>query len=422
MNTQIRMVDLRAGQHPAAFGRTAFDPEVLSETQTICERVRTEGDPAVVDLTRRHTGAEISGRIRVSDEEIAEASVSRRLEEALRRMAERLRELHARQVPESWEDEAGGIRYGERVRPLDSVGCYVPGGRAAYPSTVLMTAVPAVVAGVGRVIVCTPPSEDGSIPASVLVAARIAAAHDVFRVGGAQAVAALAFGTQTIPAVDKVVGPGNKWVTAAKRELFGEVGIDSLAGPTELVVVADATADPRALAADLVAQAEHDPAARCVLVLLTEEQLPPVNVALAREVDASPRRQIVQAALANAEVAVTEDVTRASQLVNRLAPEHLQVITTDPRGFLDRVRSFGAAFLGPHTPVSLGDYGVGSNHVLPTMGTSRFGSGLRASDFVTISPIVEATPEALDTFGPEVELMATAEGLPGHARASEVRR
>jgi histidinol dehydrogenase len=337
-------------------------------------------------------------------------------------MAARLRTLHSHQLPTEWEEREQGVTYGEVVRPLASVGCYVPGGRAAYPSTVLMTAVPAGIAGVSRVAVFTPPAEDGSVSPAVLRAARAAGVEEVYRVGGAQGIAAMAYGTQSIPPVDKIVGPGNAWVTAAKRQVAGIVGIDSLAGPTELAVVAGPGADPVVLAADLVAQSEHDPAARTTLICLENSLPEKVHRALEAEVERSPRRAVVQAALEGSSAIVVGSEEAAARIVDRLAPEHLQVVTEAPRQFLGLVRSFGAAFLGPFTPVPFGDYGVGSNHVLPTMATARFSSGLRASDFVTVSSVVEASPEAVATFGPDVELLAEAEGLPGHARATEVRR
>lgn len=402
----------------------ALDPAVADTARAICERVRSEGDAALVDLTGSYDRADVEGRIRVTADEAAVGA--ERVPEALRgaidAMAARLRDLHARQLPPEWEAEREGLRYGEVVRPLAAVGCYVPGGRASYPSTVLMTAVPAKVAGVPRVALCTPPDTEGGVSDVVLSAARAAGVDEIFRVGGAQAIAALAFGTETISPVDKIVGPGNVWVTAAKREVSGRVGIDGLAGPTELVVVADAAADAAVLAADVVAQAEHDPDARTFVVCLDEGLPARLQAALKPEIEASPRREIVSSSLEGALAVVVADEEAAAALVDRLAPEHLQVVTAEPRRLLERVRSFGAAFLGPHTPVPFGDYGVGSNHVLPTMATARFSSGLRAADFVTVAAVVEADREAAARLGPEVELVAAAEGLPGHARASEVRR
>ena len=420
----LKVVDLRAWGEPPEPAGLVIAPEVVATVRDILQRVRTEGDRALTDLTRVHDGADVAGRIRVGDDEIEAAteSLSGELRDALAAMAERLRDLHTRQVPAAWEAERDGIRYGEVVRPLAVAGCYVPGGLAAYPSTVLMTAVPAAVAGVERIVVCTPPMADGSVPKMVLHAAHLAGVESVYGVGGAQAIAAMAFGTETVPRVDKIVGPGNVWVTAAKREVAGIVGVDALAGPTELVVVADETSDAAVLAADLVAQAEHAPDARAFVVSMDEGLADRLERRLDEAVQGSPRRDVVAAALADAAVLLVASPEQAASAVDALAPEHLQVLTSDPRWFLNRVRSFGAAFLGPHTPVSFGDYGVGSNHVLPTMGTARFSSGLRAADFVTVASVVEASPEAPARFGPEIERVAIAEGLPGHARASEVRR
>ncbi|MGH2662410.1 MAG: histidinol dehydrogenase [Actinomycetota bacterium] len=420
----LRLLDLRRGDPPPEPVRPALDPAVLEGARGICEHVRSDGDAALVDLTRRYDGADIEGRIEVPKDELRSAAdqLPGELRSAIDRMAERLRDLHRRQLPEPWDADRDGVRYGEVVRPLASVGCYVPGGRAAYPSTVLMTAVPARVAGVGRVVLCTPPSEDSSLPPAVRYAASVAGIDAVYRIGGAQAIAALAYGTETVPAVDKVVGPGNVWVTAAKREIAAVVGIDGLAGPTELVVVAGSDADPVVLGADLVAQAEHDPLARTILVCLDDTLAEKVDRALDAEVEASPRREVVAAALGESMAVIAGSEGDAARLVDRLAPEHLQVVTERPRAFLDQVRSYGAAFLGPLTPVSFGDYGVGSNHVLPTMATARFSSGLRASDFVTVSSVVEGTADGLAALGPDVEAVARAEGLPGHARSAEVRR
>ncbi len=421
---RLRLVDARRGDPLPSPASLAFEPEVLEGARAILERVRAEGDRALVELTQRYDGVDVSGRIRVSDEEIAaaEREVPEDLRRAIERMADRLRRVHERQIPRSWEEEAHGVRFGEVVHPVAAVGGYVPGGRASYPSTVLMTAIPARVAGVERVVVCSPPAADGSVPASVRYAAGVARVDALYRIGGAQAIAALAFGTESVPPVSKIVGPGNVWVTAAKREVTGIVGIDGLAGPTELVVVADRTANPRHLAADLVAQAEHDPLARAFLVTWEEDLAPAVLAELETELAEAPRAEVALAALEHGALVLVEGEQRAAEAVDRLAPEHLQVVTEDPRAFLARVRSFGAAFLGPFTPVTLGDYGVGSNHVLPTMGTARFASGLRAADLVTVSYVLEAAREGIERVGSEVEAIAKAEGFFGHARASEIRR
>lgn len=420
----IETRDLRAGDAMPEPASVALDPEVISGVREIIDRVRAEGDAALIDYTRRFDGADLTGRIRVDETELdaAAGELDEGLRAAIDAVAERLRDLHARQLPKDWEAANWGVRYGERVKSVAAAGCYVPGGRASYPSTVLMTAIPAKVAGVGRVVLCTPPDEDGNVPAPVRYAARVAGVDEVYRVGGAHAVAALAYGTDSIAPVDIIVGPGNMWVTAAKKEVFGVVGIDSLAGPTELVVVADGSADPDVLAVDLVAQAEHDPVARTVLVSTDEALVEATRAALEREVAASPRREIVESAMGYTVFVLAADLVQAAEVSDRLAPEHLQVVTADPHAFLGRVRAYGAAFLGPRTPVSFGDYGVGSNHVLPTMANARFSSGLRAADFVTVSSWVEAQDGSNEGIGPGVEAIATAEGLAAHAKASAVRR
>jgi histidinol dehydrogenase len=284
-----------------------------------------------------------------------------------------------------------------------------------------MTVVPAVVAGVEGVVVCTPPSPDGSIHPAVLYAAARAGATAVAKVGGAQAVAALAFGTASIQAVDRIVGPGNVYVTEAKRQVAGFVGIDGLAGPTELAVVVDASADPAWVATDLVAQAEHDPEALAVLVAFDGDVVDQVEQALQAEVARAGRSDVVKAALAHARTVLVADDDQAVEVLDRLAPEHLHVVVADAPAFAQRIRNAGAIFVGGFTPVPFGDYGVASNHVLPTAGTARFSSGLRAADFVKVSSVVEVTDEAAARLAPEVARIALAEGLPGHARAVEIR-
>ncbi|MCA1727255.1 MAG: histidinol dehydrogenase [Actinobacteria bacterium] len=420
----LPVIDLRDG---AVFARpqTAADPRFRREARAILDRVRAQGDAALIALALQLDGATLAS-LQVSADEIAAAAerVPPELRSAIDAAAARLRDLAAEQLPREWSRTDGGVAFGEVVRPLHRVGCYVPGGRASYPSTVLMTAVPARAAGVEEVVICTPPSQSGAVPDAVLYACSAARVDQVFLVGGAQAVAALAYGTETIPRVDKIVGPGNAWVTAAKAEVASEaaVGIDGLAGPTELVLVAEATADPQVVAADLIAQAEHDPLAEAYLVGWDESLPAAVSALLDAAAEGASRAEILRSSLPNARAILVRDQEQAAQVVDQIAPEHLQIATDDPAGFLKRVRSFGAAFLGPHTPVSLGDYGVGSNHVLPTFGTARFASGLRASDFVTVSSVVEASAEGLAAAGGEVALLARAEGLEGHARAVEVRR
>jgi histidinol dehydrogenase len=420
----LELLDLRRRMQRLKPRRLEIDPSVAEAVRDIVERVRTEGDAALVDLTQRFDGADLRERDLVaSPEELAAAleEVPAELGRALDGLIDRITNLHRKQLPREWLEERDGVWHGEIVRPLRRVGCYVPGGRAVYPSSVAMTVVPAVVAGVEEVIVCTPPRQDGSVHAAVRYAAAKAGAAWVVKVGGAQAIAAMAFGTTSIPAVDRVVGPGNVYVTEAKRQLAGIVGIDGFAGPTELVVVADGSADARFLAADLIAQAEHDPQASTTLITADPPLLESVAEALETELARAGRREIVDKALAQSRAVLVADLNDAVEVVDELAPEHLQVITPDARHFATRVRSAGAIFLGPWTPVPFGDYGVASNHVLPTAGTARFASGLRAADFVTVASVVELTQAAAVRLAPEVATIARDEGLVGHARSVEIR-
>jgi histidinol dehydrogenase len=420
----LQVIDLRPGGVPLESRRPEPDPEVEAAVRAIIRRVRDGKDVVLLELTRQFDGADLSGAgLAATDEELrrAAAETDPELRAAIDSMIERLGDLHARQLPTEWRAERDGLVYGEIVRPISRAGCYVPGGRAAYPSTAVMTVVPAVVAGVEEVVLCTPPRPDGSLPAAVLYAAAEAGAGRVIKVGGAQAVAALAYGTETVPRVDKIVGPGNVYVTEAKRQLTGIVGIDGLAGPSELVIVADGSADPELVAADLVAQAEHDPLASTTLVTTDPDFPERVRTALEREARTAARAEIVGEALGHTQALLVRDPAAAADAVDALAPEHLQVLLQEPEGFLPLVRNAGAVFVGPWSAVPFGDYGAGSNHVLPTMGTARFASGLRASDFVTVSPVIELSARAAGRLAPEVATVARSEGLDAHARAAELR-
>jgi histidinol dehydrogenase len=311
---------------------------------------------------------------------------------------------------------------GQQVRALDRVGLYVPGGRAAYPSTVLMTGVPARVAGVREIVLVTPPGPDGRVPAAVLAAARMAGVTEGWRIGGAQAVAALAYGTGTIRRVDKLVGPGNLYVALAKTRVFGDVGIDMVAGPSEVVVIADRAADPAWIAGDLLAQAEHDPMARALLITDAPELPPRVEAALSAQLARLPRRSIAEAALtANGACILVGDLDTAVDVANRLAPEHLELMVAVPAVLLARVRHAGAIFLGAHTPEVVGDYLAGPSHVLPTAGTARFASPLGTEDFVKRSSVIEYSPSGLAAALPHLGALARIEGLAGHGRAAELR-
>jgi histidinol dehydrogenase len=420
----LELLDLRDRRERLEPRRLEIDPHVSDTVREIVERVRDEGDDVLFELTLRFDGVDLRERgLVVPPDEFAGAidGVPTELRRALDSLIVRVTDLHKRQLPLEWSDEREGVRFGELVRPVRAAGCYVPGGRAVYPSSVAMTVVPAYVAEVEEIVVCTPPRTDGSIHPAVLYAAKQSGATRVVKVGGAQAIAAMALGTDSVPAVDKVVGPGNAYVTEAKRQLDGVVGVDGLAGPTELVLVAGAEADPRWVAADLVAQAEHDPDAAATLVALDEATIAGVERALETEVARAARRDVVEAALKHARAVLVGDLEQAVDVVNDMAPEHLQLMIEDAGPFSAGIRNAGAIFVGAFTPVPFGDYGVASNHVLPTAGTARFASGLRAADFVKVMSVVEMDDAAARTLAPEVSAIARTEGLVGHARAVEIR-
>jgi histidinol dehydrogenase len=420
----LELLDLRKRGERLDATRLETDPTVADTVAGILQRVFVEGDDVLIELAHRFDGAELGeGGVLVTDAEFAagERKTPPELRAALDELIERLRDLAARQLPEEWWDERDGVRFGEIVRPLESVGCYVPGGRAVYPSSVCMTVVPAVVAGVGEIVLCTPPQQDGSVPAPVLYAARRAGAHYVAKTGGAQAVAAMTYGTESIPRVDRIVGPGNAYVTEAKRQVAGIVGIDGLAGPSELAIVADGDVDIDMAALDLIAQAEHDPEARTFFITPDPDLVERVAKALDEALEDAGRRQIVDAALDHTKAVLVRDLDQATEVVNDLASEHVQLLLPDPRSFLGGVRNAGAVFLGRWSAVPFGDYGVASNHVLPTAGTARFSSGLRAADYVTVSSVVELDRRAAARYAPGTSSIAKAEGLVGHARSMDAR-
>ena len=400
--------------------------DVRSAVVEILARVREEGDAALLELTRRfdrHEATSVAelalGRATL---ERARAAIAPELAAALELAAERIRAFHARQMPADldWTDEAG-VRLGLRWQPIDSVGLYVPGGTAAYPSSVLMNAIPAKVAGCRRLVV-TVPSPDGRLNEAVLAAASIAGVDEVWRIGGAQAIGALAWGTETIAPVDKIVGPGNAWVAEAKRQVYGRVGIDMIAGPSEVVVVADNSADPNWVAADLLAQAEHDVRAQAILVTDSGELADAVERAVAAQLAEAPRDAIARASWRDhGAILLVRDLEDVPELVDRLAPEHLQLVLAEPDRLAGRIRRAGAVFLGPHTPEVIGDYVGGPNHVLPTGRTARFASGLSVFDFLTRTTILGCDARALSRIGPAAVTLARAEGLAAHARAVELR-
>lgn len=421
----LELLDLRERGERLEAVRPEIDPTVSETVQRILQRVFVEGDDVLIELAQRFDDADLSetGLIAQADEfEAARAETPAELKAALDDLIDRLRDYHARQLPAGWSEERDGVRFGEIVRPIRAVGCYVPGGRALYPSSVCMTVVPAVVAGVPEIVLCTPARADGTIFSAVLYAAERAGTTCVVKTGGAQAIAAMAYGTESVPQVARIVGPGNAYVTEAKRQLCGSVGIDALAGPSELAIVAEGDVDPELVALDLIAQAEHDPLARTFLITTDEPMIAKVGAALEQLVMEAGRREIVDAALGHSRGVLVRDLDHAAAIVDELAPEHLLVLLPDPDAFLEKVSVAGAIFLGEWSAVPFGDYGVASNHVLPTSGTARFSSGLRASDYVTVRSVVRMTGEAAARHAAAAATIANAEGLVGHARAVEARR
>ncbi|SFG58641.1 histidinol dehydrogenase [Planifilum fulgidum] len=390
----------------------------------ILSAVRAEGDSALRRYTEKFDGASLRD-LRVTEEEIDAAyeQVSAEWLEALREAARRIRRYHERQRRNSWMDsESDGTILGQLIRPLERVGVYVPGGRAAYPSSVLMNVIPARVAGVEEIAMVTPPLPDGSIHSPTLVAAREAGATEIWKVGGAQGIAALAYGTESIRRVDKIVGPGNIYVAYAKRLVYGTVDIDMIAGPSEIVVIADETADPAYVAADLLSQAEHDPMASAVLITPSSALAERVSRELVKQCEALERREIAGQSLRDhGAICLTKDLAEAVETANRLAPEHLELLVADPWRWIGRVKNAGAVFLGEYSPEPVGDYFAGPNHVLPTNGTARFFSPLSVDDFVKKTSLIAYSREALLRDGPRVIALAEGEGLGAHAESIRVR-
>ncbi len=419
----LRFVGRLAGfEHPA---RTALpaDADFTASVGAFIERVRAEGDDALRALAERFDG------VRLTDLEVPRSALRAALDEmdagvtsALRAAADAIAAVHRAQLPEPVTVATRpGVRVTRLAEPLDTVGVYAPGGRAAYPSSVLMGVVPARVAGVGRIVVCSPPGPDGRPPSAVLAACAIAGADRVFALGGAGAVAAMAFGTATVPRVDRIVGPGNAWVTEAKRQLAGVVGIDSPAGPSEILIIADDDAAPDALAAELIAQAEHDPDARAILVSTSARVLEAVRAALADRLPGQPREAIVRASFErNGALLLADDLEAALAFATAWAPEHLSLRIAGAGAAAARVRGAGTIFLGPHSSVTFGDYVTGANHVLPTDGAARMFSGLSSLDFMRWVTHQEVTPEGAAALAPLAAALAEAEGLPGHAAAARL--
>ncbi len=399
--------------------------DVEQDVARILARVRAEGDGALIALTRELDRVELTAKtlaITVDDMAAAEAACPAAALSALDVAARRIEAYHERQLPADQEfSDAEGVRLGWRWRPVQAAGVYVPGGRASYPSSVLMNVIPARIAGVPR-IVMTVPAPGGEINPLVLAAARRAGVSEAYRIGGAQAIGALAYGTETIAAVDKIVGPGNAWVAAAKRQVFGTVGIDMVAGPSEILVVADAANDPDWIAIDLLSQAEHDTAAQAILITDDAAFASEVETAIAARLKTLPRAAIAgESWAAYGAVITVDDLAEAPRLVDAIAPEHLELAVAEPEPLAQVVNNAGAIFLGRFTPEAVGDYVAGSNHVLPTSRTARFSSGLSVLDFVKRTSIIGCDADSLGAIGPAAVTLAEAEGLDAHALSIAIR-
>ena len=403
--------------------RMNADPRVTASVAAIVEDVKERGDEAVREYSLKFDGW--AGEMPVSESEWAEgaAKCDAFLLQVMKEAAQNIADFHRRQIPQGFElEKENGVILGQKVTPLERVGIYVPGGTAAYPSTVLMNAVPASVAGVKEIIMVTP-AKEGRIKPEILAAAKIAGVTKIFKVGGAQAIAALAYGTQTVPAVDKITGPGNIYVATAKKLVYGQVDIDMIAGPSEILVIADESADAERAAADMLSQAEHDVLASAVMVTTSARLAELVAAEIERQLTELPRREIAQRSIEdNGRVIVTESLDDAVEIANALAPEHLEVYTSDPFALLPRLVNAGSIFLGGYTPEPVGDYFAGPNHTLPTSGTARFSSPLSGADFVKRSSYIHYTKEALKEAGEKIAAFAESEGLQAHANAVRIRR
>lgn len=403
----------------------AIDTELLKLVASIVDDVRARGDRALIEYAARFDGVDLKpSELRIGEDQLSRFArgADERVVEALREAIRNVRVFHERQVEKSWTiDPVDGVQLGQRITPLDRVGLYVPGGTAAYPSSVVMNVVPAQVAGVERIVVTTPPRTLSESPA---VAAALLELNvtEVYAVGGAQAIAALAFGTETIPRVDKITGPGNKYVAAAKKLVFGVVGIDAIAGPSEVVIIADDTARADFVASDLLAQAEHGEDASAILITTSERLATEVVHEVGRQAESLPRREIVETSVKEyGAIILVETLNEACSIVNELAPEHVEIVTRDDEAIAAQIRHAGAIFMGAYTPEAVGDYIAGPNHVLPTVKTARFSSALGVYDFMKRTSVLRYAEGAFESIAGSVAVLAGCEGLEGHARSALIR-
>ena len=420
----IRILPYSETAPEEVFSRVVPQMDVTGIVRDIIATVRARGDAALMEYTERFDGAKLTD-LEVSAQEIEEAvgAVEPKLLEILEQAAANIRKFHSAQIRNGFIiNDTDGVVMGQKVIPMDAVGIYVPGGTAAYPSTVLMDSIPAKLAGCGQIVMVTPPGRNGKINPAILAAAKIAGVDRIFKVGGAQAVAALAYGTQSVPRVDKIVGPGNAFVAEAKRQVFGQVAIDMIAGPSEILVVADGTADARYVAADLLSQAEHDKLASAVLVTDSMELAQAVQTQVEEQLQKLPRQEIARISIDdNGKIIVADTLDAAIEIANAIAPEHLELCVDNPFDYLDKIRHAGSIFMGKHCPEALGDYLAGPNHTLPTSGTARFSSPLSVDDFVKKTQYTYYTADALKKVAKDLAFFAETEGLSAHARSALIR-
>lgn len=419
----IRILDYSAlGEN--IFARTEQKVNVEEIVTNIIEKVKSEGDKALLDYALKFDKAELKS-LEVSNEEFEDAikQVEPKFVEILKKASENIKEFHSRQVRNGFKiEKEDGVIIGQKITAVERAGLYVPGGTATYPSTVLMDAIPAKIAGVKEVCITTPPNKEGKINPNILVAAKIAGVDKVYKVGGAQAIAALAYGTETIKCVDKIVGPGNAFVAEAKRQVFGKVSIDMIAGPSEILVIADGKSNPKHVAADLLSQAEHDKMASAVLVTESMDLAIKVSEEIEKQLQNLPRKEIAKVSIdTNGKIIVTKNLEEVIKVSNRIAPEHLELIVDNPFDYLDKIENAGSVFMGRYCPEALGDYFAGPNHTLPTSGTARFSSPLSVDDFIKKTQFTFYTENALEKVYKDVAYFAEKEGLNAHAKSAMVR-
>ena len=420
----IRILNYKEMNNEDIFLRVESKSNVENIVSDIIANVRSNGDKALYEYCEKFDKVKLEGLL-VTDEEIEEAweTVDEKFKEIIKKASENIYAFHSRQVRNSFLiNEKDGVVIGQKVIPIEKVGLYVPGGTAVYPSSVLMNCIPAKIAGCQEIVMVTPPSKNGKVNPVILVAAKIAGVGRIFKVGGAQAVAALAYGTETIPSVDKIVGPGNAFVAEAKKQVFGKVSIDMIAGPSEILVIADGSCDPRYVAADLLSQAEHDKMASAVLVTDSEKLARETAEEIERQLTLLEREEIARTSIENnGKIIITESIDEAVRVANEIAPEHLEICVDEPFMYLDKIKNAGSVFMGKYCPEALGDYFAGPNHTLPTSGTARFSSPLSVDDFVKKTQFTYYTKEALAKVGRDIEFFANKEGLGAHARSAVIR-